>query len=59
MGYPDYGLGVSTVSLEGGTWEAGMFHEFMHVTGFTHEQNRLDRDETIFVNYDNIKKGKI
>ena len=33
-------------------------HEFGHALGLLHEQNRLDRDEFVKVNYNNIFRRK-
>jgi hypothetical protein len=33
---------------------ADIAHEILHALGFIHEQNRLDRDDAIIVNFDNI-----
>ncbi|CAG0915704.1 unnamed protein product [Notodromas monacha] len=34
-----------------------LLHEFMHVLGFPHEQNRGDRDKYITVNWKNMERG--
>lgn len=34
-----------------------IMHEFLHAYGFYHEQSRTDRDDYVYVNYDNIQPG--
>ena len=34
-----------------------IMHEFLHALGFHHEHMRGDRDEHVFVNFDNIRSG--
>lgn len=47
-------LGVTNVSLSAGCGEKEIFHEFFHVLGFFHEQNRTDRDNFIQILWENI-----
>ena len=38
--------------------EKVIIHEFIHAIGFTHEQNRHDRDSYVDVKYKNIEGGE-
>ena len=35
-----------------------IMHEFLHAFGFYHEHTRGDRDDYVYVNFDNIQPGK-
>ncbi|XP_055324074.1 hatching enzyme 1.2 isoform X2 [Sitodiplosis mosellana] len=34
-----------------------IIHEMMHALGFFHEQNRSDRDDFVFINWNNVRAG--
>ena len=35
-----------------------IIHELIHALGFFHEHNRLDRNDYVFVDFDNVRRGK-
>jgi len=48
--------GRGLVSLGHGCERKGTaMHEFLHVLGFWHEQNRYDRDKYVTINLSNVK----
>ncbi|CAL4063808.1 unnamed protein product [Meganyctiphanes norvegica] len=51
--------GRQDVSLErpGCVYFGTVIHEFMHASGFYHEQSRWDRDDFVTINFGNIKPG--
>jgi len=51
--------GRQTMSLAPGciNRHGTIMHEFLHAFGFHHEQKRGDRDDYVYVNYDNIQPG--
>jgi Astacin (Peptidase family M12A) len=51
--------GEQQVSLgEGCVYTGTILHEFIHVLGYTHMHNHIDRDEYIDIKWDNIKETK-
>lgn len=36
-----------------------VIHEMMHGLGFFHEQNRSDRDDYVYINWNNVRPGKM
>jgi len=51
--------GAQPVSLGYGcVYERIVIHEFMHASGFFHEQSRYDRDTYVRINLQNIQTGK-
>ena len=46
-------LGPGCMSEDKGT----ILHEVMHSLGFTHEHQRSDRDDYVYIHWDNIKEG--
>lgn len=53
--------GRQSVNLQGGVCLKNQIgtaiHELMHALGFTHEQNRYERDDFVHVLWENIKPG--
>merc|ERR1712062_354879 len=51
--------GQQRLSLANGCLRKGtIMHEFLHALGFFHEQSRGDRDDFVYINYDNIRPGR-
>ena len=52
--------GRQTLSLEDScvSRHGTIMHEFMHAYGFHHEHCRGDRDDYVFIYWDNIELGK-
>ena len=52
--------GKQQISLGQGCGYKGVaIHEMMHALGFYHEQSRLDRDNYITINWNNINRSKL
>ena len=52
--------GKQQISLGRGCGYKGVaIHEMMHALGFYHEQSRLDRDNYITFNWNNINRSKL
>lgn len=50
--------GAQRLSLADGCFRHGtIMHELLHAWGYHHEHKRADRDEYVFINYDNIEPG--
>jgi hypothetical protein len=45
---------VTSMSLSPACSKAAIYHEFFHILGFYHEQNRFDRDEYLEILWENI-----
>merc|ERR1719339_271893 len=51
--------GKQQLSLSNGcVWNYIIIHEFMHASGFHHEQSRTDRDTYVRIEFDNIQDGR-
>jgi len=51
--------GKQQLSLANGcVWNYIIIHEFMHASGFHHEQSRTDRDTYVRIEFDNIQDGR-
>lgn len=51
------GEGVHPVELSDQCGSGNVAHEMGHVVGLDHEQNRLDRDQYVTINWDKINSG--
>ena len=52
--------GEQDLSLGKGCYNSGtILHELMHATGFNHEHTRIDRDEFVFIYWDNIQPSRL
>jgi hypothetical protein len=48
---------IGSIALGSGSTKSVITHEIGHTLGYTHEQNRVDRDQFINVLYENIQEG--
>ena len=56
--YLDQGY-EQTISIgDGCEYKGTAIHEIMHALGFFHEHARIDRDDYVKVNYENMNAGK-
>lgn len=51
--------GAQDLSLGAGCeYKGTIIHESMHAMGFFHEHTRLDRDNYVKINFNNIRSGR-
>jgi hypothetical protein len=51
------GVGPRIVNLVDWTWQFRIAHEFGHSLGYWHEQSRVNRDDFVTIEWDNIEDG--
>ncbi len=57
LGVVNFNGFIGTLSLGSRSTKSVITHEIGHTLGYTHEQNRADRDQFINVLYENIQEG--